>query len=147
MSARRGWAAVFGLCVLCAHAGEPPATPPVATLASPLATAMPLPAEPPIDVASIPVSQLRSGREIYERFRDGLAAPQCDAAATKGRWKQHFSHAPNRLVQPNDDLLPLFGYVVDALREANLPTEYALIPFVESGYKPGARSASGPAGV
>ena len=29
----------------------------------------------------------------------------------------------------------------------DLPTEYALIPFVESGYKPGARSASGPAGL
>jgi membrane-bound lytic murein transglycosylase D len=44
-------------------------------------------------------------------------------------------------------VLPLFGYVVDTLREANLPTEYALIPFVESGYKPGARSGSGPAGL
>lgn len=147
MNARRGWAAVLGLCVLCAHAGEPPATAPAAMPAPPLATAPALPAEPPIDVASIPVAQLRSGREIYERFRDGLAAPQCDASATKGRWKQHFSHAPTRLVQANDDLLPLFGYVVDALRDANLPTEYALIPFVESGYKPGARSAGGPAGL
>ena len=44
-------------------------------------------------------------------------------------------------------MLPLFGYVVDALRAASLPTEYALIPFVESGYKPGARSAGGPAGL
>jgi membrane-bound lytic murein transglycosylase D len=43
--------------------------------------------------------------------------------------------------------MPLFGYVVDAVRAAGLPTEYALIPFVESGYKPGARSASGPAGL
>ena len=37
--------------------------------------------------------------------------------------------------------------MVDSLRAANLPTEFALIPFVESGYKPGARSASGPAGL
>ncbi|MFX7760059.1 transglycosylase SLT domain-containing protein, partial [Acinetobacter baumannii] len=44
-------------------------------------------------------------------------------------------------------LLPLFGYVVDALRDADLPTEYALIPFVESGYRPAARSPSGPAGL
>lgn len=146
MNARRGWAAALGLCMLCAHAGEPPTTP-LTTLPEPPAADSALPLEPPIDVASIPVSQLRSGREIYERFRDGLAAPQCDAAATKGRWKQHFSHAPSQLARPNDDLLPLFGYVVDALREAELPTEYALIPFVESGYKPGARSASGPAGL
>lgn len=145
MRVRRGWAAILGLCVLCAHAGEPSVVPP-GTLPPPV-TAPPLPAEPPIDLASIPDTHLRSGREIYERFRDGLAAPQCDAAATKGRWKQHFRHAPNRLVRADDDLLPLFGYVVDALREAGLPTEYALIPFVESGYKPGARSKGGPAGL
>ncbi|GAB3354495.1 lytic transglycosylase domain-containing protein [Lysobacter tyrosinilyticus] len=88
----------------------------------------------------------RNGREIYERFRDGLADPECKAESS-ARWRAHFAHAPKQLAGSNDDVLPLFGYVVDALREANLPTEFALIPFVESGYKPGARSAQGPAGL
>ena len=88
----------------------------------------------------------RNGREIYQRFREGLADPSCEAGAST-RWRQHFATAPKRLAASNDDTLPLFGYVVDALREAHLPTEYALIPFVESGYKPGARSAAGPAGL
>ena len=105
------------------------------------------PAAPPIVPESLPVPSQRNGREIYESFRAGLADPECDAAATSGRWKKHFGHAPGQLTKPNDDLLPLFGYVVDSLRAANLPTEFALIPFVESGYKPGARSASGPAGL
>ncbi|WP_052756309.1 lytic transglycosylase domain-containing protein [Lysobacter capsici] len=88
----------------------------------------------------------RNGREIYQRFRDGLADKTCEPGVSS-RWRQHFSTAPKRLASREDDLLPLFGYVVDALREAHLPTEYALIPFVESGYKPGARSPSGPAGL
>lgn len=88
----------------------------------------------------------RSGREIYQRFREGLADPAC-GPATSARWSEHFASAPRRLASRNDDTLPLFGYVVDALREANLPTEYALIPFIESGYKPEARSAAGPAGL
>jgi len=92
-------------------------------------------------------SATRSGREIYQRFRDGLANPHCETGSSSSRWRQHFAGAPGRMVARNDDLLPLFGYVVDALREASLPTEYALIPFVESGYKPGARSPSGPAGL
>lgn len=92
------------------------------------------------------VAQTRNGREIYQRFREGLADPTCEAGAS-ARWRQHFATAPKRLAAGNDDTLPLFGYVVDALREAHLPTEYALIPFVESGYKPGARSAAGPAGL
>jgi membrane-bound lytic murein transglycosylase D len=111
----------------------------------------PLPGHPPIELESMPASEpapdQRNGRQIYENFRAGLAEPQCNAAATSARWKKHFSQAPVRLARANDDLLPLFGYVVDALREADLPTEFALIPFVESGYKPGARSAGGPAGL
>jgi membrane-bound lytic murein transglycosylase D len=87
----------------------------------------------------------RSGREVYASFRGGLADLGCDAGVS-ARWRQHFAHVPRQLAG-NNDVLPLFGYVVDALREAHLPTEYALIPFVESGYKPGARSASGPAGL
>ena len=51
------------------------------------------------------------------------------------------------MASENDDLLPLFGYVVAAVRESGLPTEYALIPFVESGYRPGARSPGGTAGL
>lgn len=93
-----------------------------------------------------PASTTRSGREIYQRFREGLADPECPADSSP-RWRAHFSAAPKRLASPGDDVLPLFGYVVDAVRAASLPTEYALIPFVESGYKPGARSPGGPAGL
>lgn len=88
----------------------------------------------------------RNGREIYAEFRAGLADPTCDTASSP-RWRDHFAAAPSRMATPGSDVLPLFGYVVHALRVANLPTEFALIPFVESGYKPGARSAGGPAGL
>lgn len=97
--------------------------------------------------ASGALSTTRSGLEIYQQFRDGLAEPECDATATGGRWKQQFAHAPGQLARSNADVLPLFGYVVDALRDADLPTEFALIPFVESGYQPASRNASGPAGL
>lgn len=89
----------------------------------------------------------RSGLEIYARFREGLADPDCPVDSSSERWRRHFARAPDRLRERDDDTLALFGYVVDALREADLPTEYALIPFVESGYKPGARSKLGPAGL
>jgi membrane-bound lytic murein transglycosylase D len=98
--------------------------------------------------AEAPATQAtRSGREIYTRFREGLADPTCDKDSSSPRWRKHFAGAPERMTARDDDALALFGYVVDALRAASLPTEYALIPFVESGYKPGARSAGGPAGM
>ncbi|ALN90667.1 lytic transglycosylase domain-containing protein [Lysobacter gummosus] len=103
-------------------------------------------APPPAADPANDTGPTRNGRDIYQRFRDGLADKTCEPGVSS-RWRQHFATAPKRLAAKDDDLLPLFGYVVDALREASLPTEYALIPFVESGYRPGARSASGPAGL
>jgi membrane-bound lytic murein transglycosylase D len=87
-----------------------------------------------------------NGQAIYRDFRDGLADKTC-APDASARWKKHFASAPARLAARDDDALPLFGYVVDALRDAHLPTEYALIPFVESGYRPEARSPAGPTGL
>lgn len=89
----------------------------------------------------------RNGLDIYRSFRDGLAAPECDAEATSPKWRQQFARAPERLASPEDQTLPLFGYVVDEFRLAGLPTEFALIPFVESGYQPAARNGKGPAGL
>jgi membrane-bound lytic murein transglycosylase D len=91
--------------------------------------------------------QVRNGREIFSSFLDGRADPGCDSEHSDTRWEQHFSRAPARLADDAQDVLPLFGYVVDELREADMPTEFALIPFVESGYRPGARNGSGPAGL
>lgn len=87
------------------------------------------------------------GHDILRRFHDGLAQPGCEADRGQDRWRQHFSHAPELLAEEGGEVLGLFGHVVDALRAAHLPTEFALIPFVESGYRPGARSAGGPAGL
>jgi len=88
----------------------------------------------------------RTGLDIYREFREGLAAPECGADVST-RWRKHFAAAPRRLASADDETLLLFGYVVDEVRKSHLPTEYALIPFVESGYRPDARSPLGPAGL
>lgn len=95
--------------------------------------------------ASVP-AVTRNGQDVYRRFVDGLAEPACNAADSD-RWRSHFGHVPRQLASRGTDVLPLFAYVIEEVRAHHLPTEYALIPFVESGYRPGARSASGPAGL
>ncbi|WNH49569.1 transglycosylase SLT domain-containing protein [Stenotrophomonas aracearum] len=101
----------------------------------------------PLDPAALPPASVRNGQDIFASFREGLAEPTCDAEATSPRWQKQFAHAPSRLANQDDDALVLFGYVVEELRKADLPTEFALIPFVESGYRPNARNGSGPAGL
>lgn len=117
--------------------------------------AVPASAGPPVDSspaaadglpAAIPAITPRSGLDIYQQFQQGLADPSCGTDVS-ARWSKHYAAAPKRLASHGDDTLLLFGYVLDAVREADLPSEYALIPFVESGYRPDARSPSGPAGL
>ncbi|MFT4198190.1 MAG: lytic transglycosylase domain-containing protein, partial [Pseudoxanthomonas sp.] len=118
-----------------------------ATMATAPAPAAPV---PPLDsLPTLPgdlASGLTDGRAIFQQFRAGLAEPDCDAAAGR-RWRGQFAHAPDRLADEDENVLPLFGYVVGELRQAGLPTEFALIPFVESGYRPGVRNGTGPAGL
>ncbi|TYT27471.1 transglycosylase SLT domain-containing protein [Luteimonas viscosa] len=151
-----------GLALLWALAGparadDPPAPTPAAATGAAPATATGPATVPVVDAgaprppaatasASPPAATTRSGLDIYRDFRAGLADPVCEPGAS-ARWRRHFAQAPGQLASPRSDVLPLFGYVVDRLREAHLPTEFALIPFVESGYRPGARSPQGPAGL
>lgn len=100
----------------------------------------------PATTATSTPAVTRNGQEVYRRFLDGLSEPECTADATE-RWRSHFGHVPRQLASRGNDVLPLFAYVVEEVRAQHLPTEFALIPFVESGYRPGARSASGPAGL
>ncbi|WP_240318494.1 transglycosylase SLT domain-containing protein [Lysobacter sp. TY2-98] len=94
---------------------------------------------------TVHAAETRNGREVFEHFRAGLAEPSCPTEPS--RWTKQFSHAPERLADSDSDTLVLFSHVVESVRAAHLPSEYALIPFVESGYKPSARSGAGPAGL
>src|SRR5690606_11567990 len=144
---RRAWPAalVAMSCVAFAQEAPPAAVDPVPPVDAAAPGFLPAPAEDAATGDAAMPEGMRNGREIFQAFREGLAEPGCDSGTT--RYQAHFRHAPSRLADPDSDVLPLFGYVVEALREAHLPTEYALIPFVESGYAPGARNAAGPAGL
>ena len=87
----------------------------------------------------------RSGGDIMQRFHAGLADDDCRKASA--RWRTHYARAAEHLADDDEVALALFGYVLDEVREAGLPSEFALIPFVESRYHADARSKGGPAGL
>lgn len=145
-----------------ARAAAPEATPPVSAsmpeailIAFPAVPTLPAPAGwlwpgapagwKPVEAAPGPSTTGRRGQEVLQAFRTGLAQPDCGAGGQE-RWRRHFSHAP-ALLAGEGRVLDLFAHVVEALRQAHLPTEFALIPFVESGYRADARSPRGAAGL
>ncbi len=92
-----------------------------------------------------PAAATHRGDAILARFHAARAEADCRGASRQ--WRQHDAHAAIRLADRDEAALALFGYVLDEVREAGLPGEYALIPFVESRYRADARSSGGPAGL
>lgn len=83
---------------------------------------------------------------ISADFWNDLADPECGKAPR--RWRQHYGDIPRRLRSPREaQLRRHFALVLDALDQAGLPSEFALIPFVESRYRPSARSPGGQVGL
>lgn len=83
---------------------------------------------------------------ISSGFWNNLADPECGKAPR--RWRAHYGDVPKRLRNPRERQLRVhFLQVIDALQAAGLPSELALIPFVESRYRPNARSPSGQVGL
>jgi len=78
-----------------------------------------------------------------ERFGGGLAERDC--AGTTDLQRRYA--AESRKISGTGESARLFAHVVDALVRAHLPTQYAMIPLIESGYRADARSAAGPAGL
>lgn len=143
------FAAALTSCASAPH-GTPTSAAPAPVVVPPPRIEEPVPAaaasSAPTATASV-AAGTRSGRDIYRDFRAGLASPQCGDTAGS-LYRKQFRNAPERMANADDgDLLALFGYVVDAFREAGLPTEFTLIPFIESGYDPSARSHDGAAGL
>ena len=101
-----------------------------------LLAAMPAPAQP--TGASLDA--------ISADFWANLADPACGKAPR--RWRAHYGDVPRRLRNPRErQLRAHFAAVIDALRDAGLPSEFALIPFVESRYRANARSPGGQVGL
>ena len=111
----------------------------LAWLAALLLAAMPASASP----AKTAPSSLDA---ISTQFWKGVADPDCDKAPR--RWRLHYGDIPRRLRSPREAQMRLhFAQALRALDEAGLPSEFALIPFIESRYRPNARSPGGQVGL
>lgn len=86
-----------------------------------------------------------TGANVLSQFESHLASRGCDDASAT--WRRHYAPFVRRLIDPRDPALARFDYVLARMADAGLPSEYALIPFVESHYEPDQRSSEGPAGL
>lgn len=85
--------------------------------------------------------------DVFERLRARLGDDHCEDSATQARWVRLYAPRQRSLMNSLQPMLPLLDYVLRQIEAAGLPGEFALIPIIESSYRPQARSPQGPAGL
>ncbi len=88
-----------------------------------------------------------TGAEVFDRLRARLSPPYCVVGANNRAWRQRYAGYPDAFARHLRDILPLLAYVSAQVERADLPGEFALIPIVESWYRPDALGFGGPAGL
>ncbi len=108
----------------------------------------PLPATParPIPAPSAAAQQVPEQRDLWERIRAGFAMPELDTplVAEKERFYVSKPDYLQRMFRRGERYL---FYIVEELERRGMPTELALLPFVESAMNPTAVSSAKAAGL
>lgn len=87
------------------------------------------------------------GADVFARLRLRLAEPPCVQDRVVQRWEKVYGRWPPRFRASIEAVLPLLALVLDEIELHQLPGEFALLPIVESWYRPDAGSARGTYGM
>ncbi len=135
---------------------SPPGMPgdPVLTTSTPSAPAAGQPVYPngplsPISraqAASGNVAQLQPPADLWDRIRSGFAMPdlQGDLVADREQW---YASRPDYIQRMTERSSKYLFHIVEELERRNMPTELALLPYIESAFNPQAVSSAKAAGM
>lgn len=92
------------------------------------------------------VAQLVPPADLWERIRRGYAMPNLESDLVQDR-EQWYSSRPDYILRMTDRSRKYLFYIVEELERRNMPTELALLPFIESAFNPQAVSSAKAAGM
>ena len=84
--------------------------------------------------------------DIWDRIRRGFAMPDLDNDLVRNR-EQWYASRPDYILRMTERSRPYLFYIVEELERRNMPTELALLPFIESAFNPQAVSSAKAAGM
>lgn len=84
--------------------------------------------------------------DVWERIRRGFAMPDLDNDLVRNR-EQWYASRPDYILRMTERSRPYLFHIVEELERRNMPTELALLPFIESAFNPQAVSSAKAAGM
>ncbi|TFY99311.1 LysM peptidoglycan-binding domain-containing protein [Ramlibacter henchirensis] len=130
----------------------PPSTqapPPVsqqAPAAPPVVWSGPLSPITPAEAASLGVVSTEPPADLWERIRGGFSMPALDTDLVR-RHEQWYATRPDYMQRMTDRSRKYLFHIVEELERRRMPSELALLPFIESAFNPQAVSSARAAGM
>jgi membrane-bound lytic murein transglycosylase D len=98
------------------------------------------------EAASRGVAQLQPPADLWERIRRGFAMPNLDGDLVRQQ-EQWYVSRPEYIQRMTERSRKYLFHIVEELERRNMPTELALLPFIESAFNPQAVSSARAAGM
>lgn len=99
-----------------------------------------------IVAASRAVATLNAPADLWERIRRGFAMPNLDTDLVRQQ-EQWYGSRPDYIQRMTERSRKYLFHIVEELERRNMPTELALLPFIESAFNPQAVSTAKAAGM
>lgn len=140
----RGGLLGAGLAVVAACSAPAPRPAPPAPVAPP---PRPAPADPVLPQALPPPVAEAAEPSPWQRLRSRFALQGCDYRPAVQRYANLYTKNPRPFTAAWKQAMPFLLLVLDELERRDLPGEFAMLPFVESGYSPVPPRGDRPAGM
>lgn len=96
---------------------------------------------------SVPVVPDRGDANIWEDLRNSFAMADCDADPGIALWARRYTQNPDRFESQIAAAAPRIAYVQQIAARHQVAGEFALLPWIESQYRPVAGGKNMPAGM
>jgi membrane-bound lytic murein transglycosylase D len=103
------------------------------------------PFKTPVSKPKAPAS-IEPPADIWVRIRQGFAMPDLENDLVKDR-EEWYAARPDYMVRMTERSRKYLFHIVEELERRNMPTELALLPFIESAFNPEAVSSAKAAGM
>jgi membrane-bound lytic murein transglycosylase D len=92
------------------------------------------------------ITSLSAPVDLWDRIRRSFAMPDLESDLVRDR-EQWYSAKPEYIFRMTERSRKYLFYIVEELERRNMPTELALLPFIESAFNPQAVSSAKAAGM
>lgn len=143
----------FAFLAGCATQPGMPGDPVLATAPASAAVAVnpQIPSDPlksitPSQIGGLKITSAEPPKELWDRIRRGYAMPDLQDPLVTDR-EQWYSSRPDYIQRMTERSSKYLFHIVEELERRQMPTELALLPFIESAFNPQAVSSAKAAGM